>query len=72
MNGRTDPRKVLLHPYLFLFPINSSSAQRQVVESRDPALTLNISIYPLYQSSSEIVSNFKLKDSRGILERSLG
>jgi hypothetical protein len=43
MNGRTDPRKVLLHPYLFQFPINFSSARRQVVESRVPVLKLSIS-----------------------------
>jgi hypothetical protein len=43
MDERTDPRKVLLHPDLFQFPISSSSALRQVDESRDPASTLNIS-----------------------------
>jgi hypothetical protein len=42
-NGRTDPRKVLLHPYLFQFPINSSFALQQVVESHVPASKLDIS-----------------------------
>jgi hypothetical protein len=68
MNGRTDPRKVLLHPYLFLYPINSSSAQRQVVESRVPASTLIISIGSLYQSSWDVVlsSEFQIEGDSGV------